>query len=261
MQLRDYPKSAKEAKATKSKYYFTGRPCIRGHVDLRYSHGSCIACKAEDRDANREANAAYARQWRKENPEIVKAQHDRARARGDGKTYYLKNRQKQIAKAIAWAKENPEKASKANKDYRARYPEKFLEYRSRYYQENKREILDAGRRYRQSCREERAAATRQWRKNNPEKAKAADRNKKAIRKGSIGRHTANDIQRILKMQRHKCAWCKTCIRSEYHVDHITPIALGGSNWPRNLQCLCPPCNLTKHARNPLEFARDEGRLL
>lgn len=100
-----------------------------------------------------------------------------------------------------------------------------------------------------------------WVKENKERHAANVRTRKARKRNAEGSHTHKDIERILKMQRHKCAWCGICIRSEYHVDHIMPLALGGSNWPSNLQCLCPTCNLSKRAKDPIDFARDEGRLL
>ena len=49
-------------------------------------------------------------------------------------------------------------------------------------------------------------------------------------------------------QKNKCAICKSDISTSYHVDHIIPISKGGSNWPKNIQALCPPCNLSKHAK-------------
>jgi site-specific DNA-cytosine methylase len=35
----------------------------------------------------------------------------------------------------------------------------------------------------------------------------------------------------------------------------------GANWPRNLQWLCAPCNLSKGARDPIVFSKSIGRLL
>ena len=46
-------------------------------------------------------------------------------------------------------------------------------------------------------------------------------------------------------QRWKCNHCGKDIRDENHVDHILPLAKGGSNDMDNLQLLCPPCNLRK----------------
>jgi 5-methylcytosine-specific restriction endonuclease McrA len=40
-----------------------------------------------------------------------------------------------------------------------------------------------------------------------------------------------------------------------------PLARGGSNDRLNLQCLCPQCNLSKNAKDPIAWAREQGRLL
>lgn len=90
-----------------------------------------------------------------------------------------------------------------------------------------------------------------------EKAKA----RKAQRRAAEGTFNRQDIVRILGMQKGKCAECSTTLGGKYHIDHIMPIALGGANWPKNLQCLCAPCNLKKSAKHPLDWARQNERLL
>lgn len=43
--MSGYPATAKEAVELNVKYYFTGKPCKRGHVVARYaSNGTCTAC-------------------------------------------------------------------------------------------------------------------------------------------------------------------------------------------------------------------------
>ncbi len=42
--------------------------------------------------------------------------------------------------------------------------------------------------------------------------------------------------------------CRRCGRPASHIDHITPIAAGGTDHPSNLQALCGVCNLAKGAR-------------
>jgi hypothetical protein len=82
----DHPKTRKEAQATGAKFYFTGEPCVRGHIALRKTKGSCLECVKEDWAVDNER--------RKEKPKT-----DAAKAAG--KRYYEKNRQAVIARAAA----------------------------------------------------------------------------------------------------------------------------------------------------------------
>lgn len=84
-------------------------------------------------------------------------------------------------------------------------------------------------------------------------------------RGAEGSHTGKDVQAIFQNQRGLCANCKKKLfksgAKKYHVDHVIPLAKGGSNWPSNLQCLCPTCNMRKGAKDPLDWAKENGRLL
>jgi 5-methylcytosine-specific restriction endonuclease McrA len=81
-------------------------------------------------------------------------------------------------------------------------------------------------------------------------------------RGSEGSHTAADIAEILKAQGGRCAYCRTSLnRAKKHVDHIVPLALGGSNGRANLQIACAACNQSKSARDPVTFAQSIGLLL
>ena len=103
---------------------------------------------------------------------------------------------------------------------------------------------------------------KRWRAANHQKCLALMRNRRARLKGNGGTHTAADIAQILSLQKHKCACCRGGLRRKrWHVDHIVPIARGGSNDRRNLQLLCQPCNHSKHSRDPLEFMRSTMGML
>jgi 5-methylcytosine-specific restriction endonuclease McrA len=82
----DHPKTRKEAQATGAKFYFTGEPCVRGHIALRKTKGSCLECVKEDWALDNER--------RKEKPKTEAA-------KAAGKRYYEKNRQAVIARAAA----------------------------------------------------------------------------------------------------------------------------------------------------------------
>lgn len=79
-----------------------------------------------------------------------------------------------------------------------------------------------------------------------------------------GSFTKNDIDNIYRLQNGKCAYFKSCHNSldnGYQIDHIVPLSKGGTNWPRNLQLTCQPCNGSKNAKDPIEFSRELGNLL
>lgn len=110
-----------------------------------------------------------------------------------------------------------------------------------------------------------AAQTRAWRDQNPEKVSAQHINRRARKLQAEGTHTGDDIKHILESQRGLCANCPSKLfksgAKKYHIDHIQPLSKGGSNWPSNLQLLCPTCNLRKGAKDPYEWAKEQGRLL
>lgn len=118
------------------------------------------------------------------------------------------------------------------------------------------------RAWRASRATETVKRVREWRKKNPEKKRAGDHNRRAsIRAG--GRHTGADIVWLRKIQKGKCAhpWCRADLGKRYHVDHRIALARGGDNDRKNLQLLCKPCNLEKHAKHPIDFAQQHGLLL
>lgn len=165
------------------------------------------------------------------------------------------------------------------KKAKLRYIEKrteAIEYQRKYRSENAETLrAEARDRYHRNSAERRATMSR-YREQNAEKCREIarryralnkdavaerDRNKRARRIGAPGRHTANDVRRIYALQRGRCAACRKHLPSSYHVDHITPLARGGTNDAINLQILCPPCNLRKHATDPIEFMQGRGYLL
>lgn len=54
----------------------------------------------------------------------------------------------------------------------------------------------------------------------------------------------------------RCAWCGS--PEWQHIDHVFPLARGGKHLPSNFVPACVPCNLSKNATHPAEFARSLG---
>lgn len=103
--------------------------------------------------------------------------------------------------------------------------------------------------------------SRQWRIRHPEQAAITAAASYAKRRGAGGRFRKTDIAEIMERQHGKCAYCGTSVLEKRHIDHILPVARGGTNARSNLQILCPPCNHRKRATHPIDFARSLGLLI
>jgi 5-methylcytosine-specific restriction endonuclease McrA len=97
----DHPKTRKEAQALGAKFYFTGEPCVRGHVALRKTKGSCVECVKED--------------WAVDN-ERRKGKPKTDAAIAAGRKYYEKNREAVIARAAARPAEEKRRLQAQYKD-------------------------------------------------------------------------------------------------------------------------------------------------
>ncbi len=102
---------------------------------------------------------------------------------------------------------------------------------------------------------------RRWSRANSGKVLANTRNQRARRQSAPGKHTANDIQEIYNRQSGLCIYCKCNLKNKYHVDHIVALINGGGNDKSNLQITCQSCNHRKHAKDPIDFAREIGIIL
>lgn len=119
-------------------------------------------------------------------------------------------------------------------------------------------------RWREDNPERARLAVRRWKRDNPEKTRESEHRRRARQKDAKGSFVAADIKDILLRQKNRCAYWKVCgsaITEEWHLDHIVPLALGGSNERRNIQICCQTCNLKKGAKHPVEFARQYGLLI
>lgn len=106
------------------------------------------------------------------------------------------------------------------------------------------------------------ARIREWQKANPDKVRAYKANTKAARRcqTEVGM-TGAELAAWKAQQKKVCHWCGCACAKRYHVDHIKPLSRGGAHEARNLVISCPTCNLRKQAKDPLDFARQLGKLL
>lgn len=84
---------------------------------------------------------------------------------------------------------------------------------------------------------------------------------RARRRGAEGSFTQDDVNDLFRLQKGRCCGCRARLLDGYHVDHIVALSRGGSNGRSNIQLLCAPCNHSKHALDPIDWAQRNGRLL
>lgn len=92
-----YPKTRSEAKATGATHYFTGLPCVRGHIAPRKTKGACVECIKED--------------WVTDNERRKQLPKSEA-AKEAGRRYYAKNKELVKARASHRPAEEKRKARK-----------------------------------------------------------------------------------------------------------------------------------------------------
>jgi 5-methylcytosine-specific restriction endonuclease McrA len=139
-----------------------------------------------------------------------------------------------------------------SREYSVAHPEWRSEYNRRWQEENRDYVLAQ----RAITAESKRASNRAWKRSHHEMVNASTRTRKAVIRGCTGTHTADDVLAQFERQNGRCYWCG-CRLGPYHVDHVIPLSKGGSNGPENIVASCPPCNLSKNAKMPSEFA---GRL-
>lgn len=103
-------------------------------------------------------------------------------------------------------------------------------------------------------------ASKVWKADNSDRCRFHTFNRKRRLRGR-GTVTAAQIADIHARQKYRCAACRVDTRTSFHPDHIQPVAKGGLNVIANIQILCPSCNYSKHAKDPIAWARERGLLL
>ena len=105
------------------------------------------------------------------------------------------------------------------------------------------------------------ASAAKRRGDNPEAERIYSHNKRAHKRKAGGKLSKDIAERLYALQRGKCACCKQPLGNDYHLDHIMPLALGGSNTDDNIQLLRSKCNLQKNKKHPIAFMKQRGFLL
>lgn len=189
---------------------------------LSFTGRICKPCRAEYQREYRKNNPNYESDWKKKNIDKVKLSKTK---------HYLANKQKVIDRAKQWNYENREKKILLSRIYRVKNAEKCSEYR------------------------------KMWNRKNKDLKRIYSQNRRAKERENGGDLSPNLANKLFDLQKGKCACCGKPLGSNFQLDHIMPIALGGKNEDSNIQLLTSRCNKQKHAKHPIDFMQSRGFLL
>lgn len=181
--------------------------------------------------------------------------------------YYLRNRESILLRNKKWALENPEKVSTQKATYELENYER-LQFTKKIWRENNKErisnahrarVLRDPEKHKENQRESRLRNPNTlptWRKNNPEKLRAYRRRRRARKMGAESElYNSNQILAIYGSNCHSCSEPIDLEASrrqgvldwEYglHLDHLVPLALGGSDLIENIRPSHAICNLSR----------------
>ena len=167
--------------------------------------------------------------------------------------------------------------------YRSANASKIAAYQRDYYAKNRESLKTSAALHLEKNRDsinktERArySKERHWRAINPERYKAwlakyllstmekrriYEHNRRARKHQAGGEISPGLTERLMVLQKGLCPCCRKPLGNDYHMDHIIPLALGGSNGDNNMQLLRSECNLSKSAKDPIDFMQSRGFLL
>lgn len=177
------------------------------------------------------------------------------------RAYHQKNKEKLCLASRAWYAANKERAAAYSRDHYLANRDRYRQWHASWSELNADRRRATEKAWREANSQRLKENTKKWKRDNHFKVLAYNRNRRALARGAAGSHTAEDILRIHKMQKGRCGHCRILLRGSYHVDHIVPLKNGGSNYPDNLQILCPGCNMSKGAKDPIQWKQEGGMLI
>lgn len=163
---------------------------------------------------------------------------------------------------VAWRAAHPNYDRTTKAEYWKKNKARRKAIVDRYYEKNKAVILERQAKFYVENKERLGKRNALWKKTNPEQSRRQSSIRRAKLRASSGDHTVTEIRRLLVRQKNACAVCRCDIGKKKHtVDHIVPLARGGSNAIENIQLLCATCNKQKGTKDAVQFMRSKGFLL
>lgn len=198
------------------------------------NHDKVLAKGRRYQEKNKDARNASKKRYRAENRENINKKRREDYTQNADKINDRKRELRQLNPGLSaayskdWRKRNPQKQSQYNKTYRDKHPELIRIVKSK------------------------------WNKENADKVRKTSADRRARIANAPGSHTDKDIETQFRSQKGICWHCGKPVGYNYHVDHLVPLARGGSNGARNIVISCPHCNCSRQDKMPHEW---NGRLI
>lgn len=145
-----------------------------------------------------------------------------------------------------WLKNNPEKVRANGRAKAKRHRESGR--RKDWEDANRERLNEKSRRYYEENPARRQEAIKRWECKNPEKVRQRHRNAQARRRAASRAGENLKVEEVLRRSDGLCGICETPVDpSDFHIDHIIPLARGGAHSYANTQAAHPLCNQRKGA--------------
>ncbi len=151
---------------------------------------------------------------------------------------------------------NSERNAKRSAAYRAAHYEDLRVKKLAYAAANREREAARAREWSRKNPERKRAGALKWEQENPQRAREMRRliwQRRASRRNSLPTYavSAKDIRRLLTSP---CA-VSGCTNTDIQLDHVIPVARGGSHGIGNFQSLCASHNQSKGSKTWMEFRR------
>jgi len=218
-------------------YFMADKQCTKCKTQKEISKFSRLkGGKYGVRSWCKQCSTKYSSAYAKAHPERVNKNNN---------LYNQRHRDKRLAKLREYRLANIDRMREKDRQYAVTHREEARLKAAKWYLENKERATIAARIYRAKNAEIIKIRKAAYSKSHQIERNMIEHKREAKKKGNGGTYIKQQFIDLCQKYDNKCLMCK---RSdvELTVDHVIPIALGGSNYIENIQPLCLSCNSKKH---------------
>lgn len=180
--------------------------------------------RAECKECTKKANTTY-------------AESNADKIRKINADYREKNRDQIAEKQAKYREENKDLCKEMVLRWKDANYDTYIDYRKRYYRENREDILRKGQ---------------QYHIDNPHVRATQEQRRRARKASVVEDFTTQDWQVALEYFDNKCAYCRES-SDNLQQEHVAPLVKRGAYIPENIIPSCPSCNLDKYTHDMVEW--------